>query len=63
MEKRMSWLNDELGDLHQSGLFNNIRTIETAQGAWISIDGRKVLNFCSNNYLGLANDPRLVKAA
>ncbi len=63
MEKRMNWLNDELGELQSSGLYNNIRTIETAQGAWISIDGRKVLNFCSNNYLGLANDPRLIRAA
>ena len=43
---RMNWLNDELGELKSSGLYNNIRTIETAQGAWISIDGRKVLNFC-----------------
>jgi glycine C-acetyltransferase len=57
------WIAQELDTLKQQGLFNTIRTIESPQGAWLTVDGKQVLNFCSNNYLGLANHPRLVKAA
>ncbi len=53
----------ELDSLRQSGLFTHIRTLTSPQGAWLVVDGRQVLNFCSNNYLGLANHPRLVQAA
>ena len=53
----------DLDGLRQSGLFNHIRTLTSPQGAWLVVDGRQVLNFCSNNYLGLANPPRLVQAA
>jgi glycine C-acetyltransferase len=53
----------ELDNLRQSGLFTHIRTLTSPQGAWLVVDGRQVLNFCSNNYLGLANHPRLVHAA
>lgn len=60
---KLRWIEDELNQLHQSGLYNHIRTISSAQGAWLVVDGKKVLNFCSNNYLGLANHPRLVDAA
>ena len=60
---KLQWLRDELGNLHQQGLYNNIRTIDSAQGAWLTVDGKRVLNFCSNNYLGLANDERLRTAA
>ena len=42
---------------------DRIRTLESPQGAWLVVDGEKVLNFCANNYLGLANHPRLVEAA
>ncbi len=56
-------LSDELEELKKSGLYNNIKTIETPQGEWLNIAGKKVLNLCSNNYLGLANDERLKKAA
>jgi len=49
--------------LKEQGLYNRIRTIGSAQGAWLVVDGKNVLNFCSNNYLGLANHPRLVEAA
>ncbi|NIR39774.1 MAG: aminotransferase class I/II-fold pyridoxal phosphate-dependent enzyme, partial [Actinobacteria bacterium] len=44
-------------------MFTTIRTLESAQGAWLTIEGKTVLNLCSNNYLGLANDARLVTAA
>jgi glycine C-acetyltransferase len=57
------FLNDEVDALKQQGLYSTIRTIDGPQGPWLSVDGRDVLNFCSNNYLGLANDPRLVEAA
>ena len=63
ISKRLTWIQDELEALKASGLYNTIRTISSAQGAWLEVDGRRVLNFCSNNYLGLANHPRLVAAA
>jgi len=63
MKENMQYLLDAMDELKASGLYNSIRTIESAQGAWIMVDGKKVLNLCSNNYLGLANHPRMVKAA
>lgn len=59
----LSFIDDELKKLQEQGLFINIRTIGTAQGAWIEVDGKKVLNMCANNYLGFANHPELKKAA
>jgi glycine C-acetyltransferase len=63
MSKRLDWVQEELDSLKASGLYNRIRTLGSAQGAWLIVDGKKVLNFCSNNYLGLANHPKLVEAA
>ena len=60
---KSDWIAQELDSLKSQGLYNRIRTIGSPQGAWLVVDGRKVLNFCSNNYLGLANHPRLVAAA
>src|SRR5512133_2602426 len=60
---KLDWLNQEIEGLKEQGLYNRIRTIGSAQGAWLVVDGKNVLNFCSNNYLGLANHPRLVEAA
>src|SRR5919202_224213 len=62
-ESKLAWITRELDSLKQQGLYNNIRTIDSPQGAWLTVDGKRVLNFCSNNYLGLANDPRLRRAA
>jgi glycine C-acetyltransferase len=59
---RLDWIQQELESLKQAGLYNRIRTLESPQGAWLVVDGKQVLNFCSNNYLGLANHPRLVAA-
>ncbi len=56
-------LEDEMNELKEKGLYTYIRTLETPQGAWLTIEGKKVLNLCSNNYLGLANDERLKKEA
>src|SRR5512135_3526041 len=60
---KTDWLSQEIGSLKDQGLFNRIRTIGSAQGARLVVDGKNVLNFCSNNYLGLANHPKLVEAA
>ena len=49
----------EVQALKDQGLYNTIRTIDSPQGARLTVNGREVLNFCSNNYLGLASDPRL----
>lgn len=59
----LHWIEDELEALKNAGLYNRIRTIGSPQGAWLVVDGKRVLNFCSNNYLGLANHPQLVQAA
>jgi glycine C-acetyltransferase len=63
MSTHLDWLQEELQVLGDAGLYNHIRTISSAQGAWLQIEGRKVLNFCSNNYLGLANHPLMIEAA
>lgn len=63
MTTRLQWIEDELKNLKDTGLYNRIRTLSSPQGAWLIVDGKRVLNFCSNNYLGLANHPRMVKAA
>lgn len=63
MSGKLNWIDEELESLKESGLYNEIRTLSSPQGAWLVVDGKKVLNFCSNNYLGLANHPRLVSAA
>jgi len=63
LSNKLSWIEDELRSLQEQGLYIDIRTIESPQGAWLVVDGRRVLNFCSNNYLGLANHPRLLQAA
>jgi len=60
---KTDWITQELDGLKQAGLYNRIRTIGSPQGAWLVVDDRKVLNFCSNNYLGLANHPDIVAAA
>ena len=63
MSNKLNWIQEELNNLRESGLYNHIRTINSPQGAWLVVDGKRVLNFCSNNYLGLANHPKLVQAA
>ena len=63
MPEPLAWIDDELQSLKKTGLYNTIRTLDSPQGAWLVVDGKKVLNFCSNNYLGLANHPRIVQAA
>jgi glycine C-acetyltransferase len=62
-EGKLAFIDQDIADLKKAGLYINIHTIESAQGAWLVVDGKRVLNFCSNNYLGLANDPRMNEAA
>ena len=61
--KRLDWIQQEIKSLKETGFYNTIRVLSSPQGAWLQVDGRKVLNFCSNNYLGLANHPKMVAAA
>lgn len=61
--EKLDFIAEELGKLKEAGLFVNIRTIEGPQGAWIKVDGKKVFNLCSNNYLGFANNPQLKSSA
>jgi len=60
---KQGFIDRALQDLRDKGLYNTIRTIESSSDAWVTIDGRRVLNMCSNNYLGFAYDERLRSAA
>ncbi len=59
----LAWIEDELAQLDAAGLRTAIRTIDSPMDARVTIGGHRVLNFCANNYLGLANHPRLRDAA
>ncbi len=56
-------LTAELASIKEQGLYKNEREICSAQGAEITVAGKTVLNFCANNYLGLADNPKLIEAA
>jgi len=56
-------LTETLGEIRTAGLYKTERQLDTAQSAHVESAGKPVLNFCANNYLGLANHPRLVAAA
>jgi len=60
---KQAFIDQTLADLREKGLYNTIRTIEGPNDTWVTIEGKRVLNLCSNNYLGFANDPRLCEAA
>jgi len=60
---KLQFIAEERARLEQEGLLVNLRTIGSPQGAWITVDGKKVLNLSSNNYLGMANHLRLKEAA
>ena len=62
--KFQKYLQDELKAIDEAGLYKRERNIASAQSAEITLqDGSKALNFCANNYLGLADNPRLIEAA
>ena len=60
---KLEFLRRELESLREQSLFNEIRTIHGPQGAWITVNGKRVLNLCSNNYLGFANHDELKQAS
>lgn len=62
-ENFSSRLGKELEEIKASGLYKNERIITSEQAAEIEVGGKKVLNFCSNNYLGLAADPTVIEAS
>lgn len=61
--EKTAWIHEEIANLKRAGLYNTIRTIESPMDAWVKINDRRLLNFCANNYLGLANHERLQAAA
>ncbi len=54
---------DTIANMKEKGLYTPVRVLESPQGPWFTIDGKKLLNFCSNNYLGFAQDKRIANAA
>ncbi len=62
-QDKLAFIREDIDALKDQGLYITIRTIGSAQDAWVTVDGKRTLNFCSNNYLGLANHPRMREAA
>jgi glycine C-acetyltransferase len=56
-------LQAELQEIRDAGIYKTERIIESEQGAEITVNGKRVLNFCANNYLGLSSDPKVIEAA
>ena len=65
MSTKLDWIQTELDSLKDAGLYNRIRTLASPQGAWLTVDGKRALNFCSNkcekNMLKLKRKPRDTK--
>jgi glycine C-acetyltransferase len=56
-------ISAELNEIRTAGLYKSERIITSAQGPEIEVNGKKVLNFCANNYLGLSSHPKVMEAA
>lgn len=63
MPDKFDFIRQDVAALKEAGLFINLRVMGSPADAWMVVDGKKVLNFCTNNYLGLANDPQIKAAA
>ena len=63
MADKFDFIRDDVAGLKDAGLFINLRVMGSAADAWMIVDGKRVLNFCTNNYLGLANHPAMKEAA
>lgn len=61
--KIKDYLQKQIAEIKDAGLYKSERLIESPQGAEIQVGGKTVLNFCANNYLGLSDNPRLIKAS
>jgi glycine C-acetyltransferase len=62
-DKFVKRLAAELAEIREAGLYKTERIIESPQGAEINVNGKTVLNFCANNYLGLSSHPKVIEAA
>ena len=63
LESRVGGMfRERLDDIKARNLYRRLRTVESAQGPWVKLEGRRVLNLCSNNYLGLAGHPAVIEA-
>lgn len=62
-EKLIQRISSELQEIREAGLFKSERIITSPQGAEIMVNGKRVLNFCANNYLGLSSHPKVLEAA
>jgi len=62
-EKFVKRIAKEVEEIKTSGLYKNERIISSSQGAEITVNGKTVLNFCANNYLGLSSHPKVIEAA
>ncbi|MDY7003289.1 MAG: 8-amino-7-oxononanoate synthase [Cyanobacteriota bacterium] len=58
-----SWIEKSLSTIHKANWYRSVKTIESIPGAIIKLEGKQLINFASNDYLGLAGDPRLIEAA
>ena len=58
-----AWLEDALATIHRAGWYRSVHPIEGRSGPVVQMDGQAVINFASNDYLGLAGDNRLIQAA
>ena len=63
MADKFAFIDEEMERLGAEGLKIRLRTMGSVPDGWMIVDGRKVLNFCTNNYLGLANDRRVIEKA
>jgi glycine C-acetyltransferase len=63
MPDQFDFIRQDVAALKEAGLFINLRVMGSPADAWMVVDGKRVLNFCTNNYLGLANHPKMKKAA
>ncbi len=63
MADKFAFIDEEMERLQNEGLKINLRTMGSVPDGWMVVDGHKVLNFCTNNYLGLANNPAMKKAS
>src|SRR5678815_1523693 len=62
-ENFVNRIGKEIEEIRVSGLYKTERTITSPQGAEITVNGKTVLNFCANNYLGLSSHPKVIEAA
>ena len=62
-ENFVNRIGEELDAIKTAGLYKTERIITSEQGAEIEVGGKKVLNFCANNYLGLSSHPKVIRAA